>query len=282
MSSSHSPSSGSVRSPGRLTAIPSAIVSAESAATGSPRRSDSGYGAHAATCTPTTSTSGRADFTAIATPAASPPPPTGMTTRARSGTCSSSSSPSDPWPATMSGSSNGCTKAAPATRARWPARRRCTRRPSRRRCARSRRGCGPPPPWRSARRRGTKTSQRTPRAAAATASDWAWLPADAATTPRAQPSSPSAASLADAPRTLNEPVRWRFSALSSTTPPARSEIVRVERTGVRFATRSTSRASSRPRRVSQGRRGWHRSRRRRRVGATATPIVVRAGGASPK
>ena len=56
----------------------------------------------------------------------------------------------------------------------------------------------------------------------------------------AQPSSPSAASLADAPRTLNEPVRWRFSALSATVPPARSEIVRVESTGVRRATCSTS------------------------------------------
>ena len=78
-------SSSSVRSPGRLTAMPSAIVSTAPAATGSPRRSDSGYGAHAATCTPITSTSGRADLTAIATPEHSPPPPTGTTTRARSG-----------------------------------------------------------------------------------------------------------------------------------------------------------------------------------------------------
>jgi hypothetical protein len=64
----------------------------------------------------------------------------------------------------------------------------------------------------------------------------AWLPADAATTPLAQPFSPSAASFADAPRTLNEPVRWRFSAFRTTVPPACSEIVRVERTGVRRAT----------------------------------------------
>ena len=102
-----------MRSPGRLTAIPSAIVSTDGAGTGSPRRSDSGYGAQAATWTPITSTSGRAALTAIAMPEQSPPPPTGTTTRARSGTSSSSSSPSDPWPATMSGSSNGCTKASP-------------------------------------------------------------------------------------------------------------------------------------------------------------------------
>ena len=51
----------------------------------------------------------------------------------------------------------------------------------------SRRARAPPRPWRSARRAGTKTSQRTPRAAAAAASAWAWLPAEAATTPRAQP-----------------------------------------------------------------------------------------------
>jgi hypothetical protein len=34
---------------------------------------------------------------------------------------------------------------------------------------------------------------------------------------------------------LKEPVRWRFSAFSATTPPARSENVRVESTGVRRA-----------------------------------------------
>ena len=62
----------------------------------------------------------------------------------------------------------------------------------------------------------------------------------AATTPLAQPASPSAASLAATPRTLNEPVRCRFSALSTTVPPARSENVRVERIGVRRATVSTA------------------------------------------
>ena len=73
---------------------------------------------------------------------------------------------------------------------------------------------------------GTNTSQRTPIVRAAAATACAWLPAEAATTPPLQPCSPSAASFAAAPRTLNEPVLWRFSAFSATRPPARSEIVR--------------------------------------------------------
>jgi hypothetical protein len=87
---------------------------------------------------------------------------------------------------------------------------------------------------------GTKTSQATPRARAAAATPWAWLPAEAQTTPAAQPASPSAASFAAAPRTLKDPVRWRFSALRTTSPPARSEKVRDERTGVRRAIVSTT------------------------------------------
>ena len=86
---------------------------------------------------------------------------------------------------------------------------------------------------------GTKTSQRTPRVRAAAASACAWLPAEAPTTPAAQPSSPRAVSFAPAPRTLKEPVRCRFSAFSATMPPARSENVRVERTGVRRAVVAT-------------------------------------------
>src|SRR3954451_8633575 len=84
-----------------------------------------------------------------------------------------------------------------------------------------------------------------PRALAAAASACAWLPALAATTPFAQPSSPSAASLLATPRTLKEPVRCRFSALSTTVPPARSENVRVERIGVRRATVLTAARAAR-------------------------------------
>src|SRR4051794_13740506 len=79
-----------------------------------------------------------------------------------------------------------------------------------------------------------------PRALAAAASACAWLPADAATTPRAQPCSPSAASLADTPRTLNEPLRCRFSALNAIVPPASSDKVRDDSIGVRRANASTA------------------------------------------
>ena len=134
---------------------------------------------------------------------------------------------------------------------------------------------------------GTNTSHGTPRAAAAAASPWAWLPAEAATTPCAQPASPSAASLAAAPRTLNEPVRWRFSAFSThgaagalgdrarrqhrRAPGDALDLRRGAACDVgggdgcqsgtaRIASISTSAPS----------------------GSEATPIVLRAGGASPK
>src|SRR3954468_18713300 len=80
-----------------------------------------------------------------------------------------------------------------------------------------------------------KTSHGTPRTRAAWASAHAWLPALPAVTPRAQPS-PRAASLFSAPRTLNDPVRWRFSAFSATAAPVRSLSVSDGSTGVRFAT----------------------------------------------
>ncbi len=63
------------------------------------------------------------------------------------------------------------------------------------------------------------TSHGTPRARAACASACAWLPALPVTTPAAQ-RSPSVLTLFAAPRTLNEPVRWRFSALSPTSTPS--------------------------------------------------------------
>ncbi len=155
--------------PGRLIAMPSAIVSAEAAAIGCPAAIDSGNGAHAAACTPTICTSGLAALIAIATPEHSPPPPTGMTTMARSGTSSSSSSPSEPWPATIAGSSNGCTNASPPDSARSSA---ATRHSS----------TLLPPTWTIApcpraastldigASEGTNTSHGTPRAAAAAAS----------------------------------------------------------------------------------------------------------------
>src|SRR4051812_33118885 len=88
-----------------------------------------------------------------------------------------------------------------------------------------------------------KTSQGTPRTRAACARAHAWLPALPAVTPRAQPS-PSAASLFSAPRTLNDPVRWRFSALSATDAPVRSLSVSDGSTGVRLATSATAARAS--------------------------------------
>ena len=93
--------------------------------------------------------------------------------------------------------------------------------------------------------------------------------------------------MADAPRILNEPVRWRFSAFSATTPPARSEIVRVERTGVRRAI--VVDGAARRGDVVGGHVG-HQSGSARTAsistsapsGSAATPIVLRAGGSSPK
>ena len=55
--------------------------------------------------------------------------------------------------------------------------------------------------------------------AAASATPWAWLPADAATTARP----PSWESTLVAPLILNDPVRWRHSALSHTSRPVRRD-----------------------------------------------------------
>ena len=64
-----------------------------------------------------------------------------------------------------------------------------------------------------------------PASRAAQATAWPWLPALAATTPALRSSSPSVAIVLYAPRILNEPVRWRFSALRKTWRPLRREKV---------------------------------------------------------
>src|SRR5690606_23903947 len=53
----------------------------------------------------------------------------------------------------------------------------------------------------------------------ARATPWAWLPADAAMTPRAFSSAVSEWILVSAPRTLNDPARCRFSAFRKTGSP---------------------------------------------------------------
>ena len=94
--------------------------------------------------------------------------------------------------------------------------------------------------------------------------------------------------LGRAPRTLNEPVRCRFSAFSATTPPARSEIVRGTRAPA-SAARSTRPPVAPPRRRRRRRPG-HQSGTARTAsistcapsGSAATPIVLRAGGSLGK
>src|SRR5919197_665476 len=73
---------------------------------------------------------------------------------------------------------------------------------------------------------------RTPALRAAHATAWPWLPALAATTPAARCSSTRVEILLAAPRTLNEPVRWRFSPFSHTSRPASRDSVSEPYTGV--------------------------------------------------
>ena len=213
--------------------MPSASVSTGPSAIAPPA-----YGAHASACTPITLTVGRIDLTAIATPQISPPPPKGTITVSRSPMSSSSSRPSVPWPATTAGSSKGEQNAMPELAARSCAAATAALRsaPNSTTFAPCRRDAsilviGAPT--------GTKISHGTPKCSAANARAWAWLPALPVVTPRAA-SLPSAASLFMAPRILNDPVRWRFSALSTTLPPMSSDSVREVSTGVCFATDPTT------------------------------------------
>ena len=64
-----------------------------------------------------------------------------------------------------------------------------------------------------------------PASRAAHATAWPWLPALAATTPAARSSAVSEGIVLTAPRILNAPVRWRFSAFSWTVRPASRESV---------------------------------------------------------
>src|SRR5207248_8060049 len=89
------------------------------------------------------------------------------------------------------------------------------------------------------------TSASIPSTADAYASAPAWLPAEIEITPRRFSSSESVASLFRTPRGLNEPVRWKSSALKETSTPARSERVREPSIGVRC-----SRPAIRPRAAS--------------------------------
>src|SRR5919204_1112876 len=79
---------------------------------------------------------------------------------------------------------------------------------------------------------GMNTVAETPASRAARATACPWLPALAVTTPAARSASLRVATLLTAPRTLKEPVRWRFSALRPTGRPLRLVSVSDAKTGV--------------------------------------------------
>src|ERR671918_1108917 len=92
---------------------------------------------------------------------------------------------------------------------------------------------------------GTKIVAVMPASRAAQATAWPWLPALAATTPAERSSGVRLAIVLTAPRILKAPVRCRFSALSSTSRPARRDSVSDGKTGVtRTRSRRRSRASA--------------------------------------
>ena len=72
---------------------------------------------------------------------------------------------------------------------------------------------------------GMKIVAAIPASRAAQATAWPWFPALAATTPALRSFSPSVEIVLYAPRILNEPVRWRFSAFSRTWRPVSRENV---------------------------------------------------------
>ncbi len=246
MSSTSALTWSNVRSPGRPTAIPSAIVRID----GERDRRAGGQrgrpGRRAA----------RPAHRRSARPAAAPAGPRRRRRAARrrpctparwrtSGTCSRISSPTVPWPATMSGWSNGWTNSAPVALGEGRSPRRCSRRSSRRPARRWRRSRGSRPAWAAPPRSGMNTVAAMPSIDAASATPCAWLPALAATTPRARCASSSRASRVYAPRILNEPVRCRFSHFSHTGPPASSDSAREPATGVSVITPARSSRAAR-------------------------------------
>src|SRR5512133_3582384 len=81
-----------------------------------------------------------------------------------------------------------------------------------------------------------KTVAAIPASRAAQATACPWFPALAATTPAFRSASPSVAIVLYAPRILNEPVRWRFSAFKKTGRPVSLEKVSLGYSGVSRAT----------------------------------------------
>ncbi len=79
---------------------------------------------------------------------------------------------------------------------------------------------------------GMKTVDRTPSSADASATPCAWFPALAATTPAARSTGERPEMRTYAPRSLNDPVRCRFSHLNWTGAPTRADRWRLPSSGV--------------------------------------------------
>src|SRR5947207_7201781 len=79
---------------------------------------------------------------------------------------------------------------------------------------------------------------------AASATPWAWLPEEKATTPRARSPGESVTSLLSAPRILNAPARWSPSHLKNTRYPLASSNDCDATTGVRWMRPASRRAAA--------------------------------------
>ena len=76
------------------------------------------------------------------------------------------------------------------------------------------------------------------------ATAWAWFPLEYAATPRPNSAVDSRDIRLKAPRSLNDPPRWKHSAFRNTLAPTRSSSVRDLNTGVRWTTPSSLRPAS--------------------------------------
>ena len=211
---------------------PSAIVTGGRWGARRPVRFDSSASPASAGSAPTIRRSGRAARAAIAMPEIMPPPPTGTTSVAASGTCPRTSSAMVPCPAITHGWSNGGTIVAPV--------RACTS------VAAASRSAPELPlvmtfaPARSTALRfvreafaGITTCAGMPRSAAAVASASAWFPELCVTTPRGASASAMLRTAFVAPRILKLPVRCIDSHLKTTSRPASAEVACAGSAGVR-------------------------------------------------
>src|SRR5437867_12163983 len=200
----------------RPTPMPSAIVSGRSRRNPRPVSRAVGRLAAPSAWTPNTFTLGRRAFTAIAIPAARPPPPTGTRTVRASGTSPAISSPAVPFPAIIKGCANGGRYVSGQARqasSSW------TRTSS----ARGTGTTSAPSAWIAASfcgaaPSGTRTTHRSPRRRADHATARPWFPELRVVTPRRRSSSVRREMRFQAPRILNTPSRCRFSSFRRTCP----------------------------------------------------------------